>query len=88
MCFPKPVPAAHAPGLCRGHPCAAGGSARSQQARRCGQRLVAEVRLMPDGDICPVTRPGCQLNIDNSEVVFVREVPAGIPVSPLRVLAA
>ena len=53
-----------------------------------GQRLVVEVQLMPDGDICPVAPPGCQLNIDNSEVIVVREVPTGIPGSPLSVLVS
>lgn len=57
-----------------------------------GTSLWAEARdggqFMPHGDICPVTCPGYQLNTDNSEVIFVREVPAGIPGSPLRVLVS
>lgn len=41
---------------------------------------------MPDGDICPITPPGCQLHVDNSEVMSVREGPAGIPGYSQRVL--
>lgn len=78
----------HTLGLYCGHPSAAGFCAFSHQAHLSGQRLVVEVQLMPGGDICPVTPPGCQLNIDNSEVIFVREMPAGIPGSPLMGLVS